>query len=261
MSPGQEVDTLLQAARQSGALSSASLHALTVTDIGAMIQAGLGMPVDEVSASEVVLVTMMVDDSGSISACHNTQHVRDGHNLVLEALQHSGQHDSLLVHTRYLNGTVLFPYCPVPQAVLLDSHNYRPHLGTPLYDQTVVLLGTVLAKAQAFADSGVPVRTVTLLITDGADESSQRATARTVATLAADMQQSEMHILAAMGIDNGSTDFRQVFHEMGIADPWILTPGNQATEIRHAFRMFSQSAVALSQGGGHGRHLGGFGTP
>ena len=156
---------------------------------------------------------------------------------------------------------MLFPYCPVTQAVLLDTTNYCPDLGTPLYDQTVVLLGTVLAKTQAFAASGVPVRSVTLLITDGADESSRRATAPTVATLVGDMQQSEMHIVAAMGIDNGSTDFRQVFHKMGLAAPWILTPGSGATDIRQAFRMFSQSAVAASQGSGHFRQLGGFGTP
>src|SRR5262250_2064121 len=81
----------------------------------------------------------------------------------------------------------------------------------PLYDQTVVLLGTVLAKAQEFADNGVPVRTVTLIITDGADEHSRRATAQTVATLVQDMQQAETHIVAAMGIEDGSTDFRRVF--------------------------------------------------
>jgi hypothetical protein len=42
------------------------MQALTIADIGAMIQAGLGTPVDDVTASEAVLVTMMPDDSGSI---------------------------------------------------------------------------------------------------------------------------------------------------------------------------------------------------
>ena len=245
-----DVNSLFQAAQSSGALSTASMQALTIADIGAMIQAGLGTPVDDVTASEAVLVTMMPDDSGSIRFAGNARVVRDGHNLVLDALQHSHQRDSILAHTRFLNGHVLFPYCPIMQTVRLDQHNYDPALGTPLYDQTVVLLGTVLAKAQEFADNGVPVRTVTLIITDGADEHSQRATAQT-------------HIVAAMGIADGSTDFRRVFREMGIEDQWILTPGNDVSQIRRAFQVFSQSAVRVSQSVTHFGQavLGGFGAP
>jgi hypothetical protein len=62
------------------------------------------------------------------------------------------------------------------------------------------------------------------------------------------MQRSESHIVAALGINDGSTNFRQVFQEMGITDEWILTPGNSASEIRAAFQVFSQSAVRVSQG-------------
>lgn len=263
MSTETEVQTLLQSAQDSGALSPAAMHALTIADVGAMIQAGLGTPVDDVLASEAVLVTMMPDDSGSISHANNAQVVRDGHNLVLDALHQTQQRDSILAHTRFLNGHVLFPYCALPHTVRLDAQNYHPALGTPLYDQTVVLLGTVLAKAQAFADNGVPVRTVTLLITDGADLHSQRATAQTVAALVRDLRQAETHIIAAMGIDDGSTDFRQVFQDMGLDAQWILTPGNNAAQIRRAFQMFSQSAVRVSQSAAHFGHavLGGFGAP
>jgi hypothetical protein len=78
-----------------------------------------------------------------------------------------------------------------------------------------------------------------------------------------DMLRQEKHIIAAMGIDDGHTDFRQVFREMGIQDRWILTPGNSDQEIRRAFQTFSQSAVKASQGAGHFSRaaLGGFGAP
>src|SRR5437899_209834 len=83
--------------------------------------------------------------------------------------------------------------------------------GTPLYQQSVALLGTVLAKSQEFADAGVPVRTVTLIITDGADECSGGVGAGDVAALVRDLQRAESHIVAAMGIDDGGhTDFRRV---------------------------------------------------
>jgi hypothetical protein len=107
----------------------------------------------------------------------------------------------------------------------------------------------VLAKTQELADSGVPVRTVTLILTDGADQGSTRATAAHVRTIVRDMAAAETHIVAAMGIDDGQTPFRDVFRSMGIEDRWILTPGSDASEIRRAFLVFSQSAVRASQGG------------
>jgi hypothetical protein len=240
------------------------MQALNVIDIGAQIQAGLGTPVDDVMASEVVLVTIMPDDSGSIRFAGNSAVVRAGHNTVLDALVASPQRDQMLVHNRYLNGRVLYPYCPVTQAIRMDHQNYDPNQGTPLYEQTVVLLGTVLAKTQEFAENGVPVRSVTLIISDGADEHSQRTVAQDVQVIVADMLRSENHIIAAMGIDDGGhTDFRKVFRSMGIRNEWILTPGNSQKEIRQAFALFSQSAIRASQSADNFSQtaLGGFGTP
>lgn len=243
------VNQLFQAAEDDGTLSPAARAVLDVPDLGAQIQAGLGVTVDDVESSEVVLVTLMPDDSGSIRFAGNAGVVRDGHNLVLDALAASKQRDSILSHTRYLNGKVLQPYCLVSQAARMTPANYDPCLGTPLYDQAVLILGTVLAKAQEFAAAGVPVRTVTLFITDGADEGSRRAKAADVHKVVRDMSAGEGHIVAAMGIDDGHTRFRDVFRAMGIEDRWILTPRNDATEIRRAFQLFSQSAVRASQGG------------
>lgn len=245
-----DVRKLFEAAEEEGALSPEAVAALGVMDLGALIQAGLGVGVDDVSASEVVLVTIMPDDSGSIRFSGSAGAVREGHNIAVEALAASKQRDAILAHTRYLNGFVLYPYRPVAQAERMTAKNYDPGLGTPLYDQTVVLLGTVIAKAQEFAQSGVPVRSVTLIITDGADESSTRAKASDVRAIVRDMLASEQHIVAAMGIDDGRTPFRDVFRAMGIEDRWILTPKSDAAEIRRAFRMFSQSAVRASQHAG-----------
>src|SRR5690348_3640607 len=156
-----KVKKLLAEAHGAGALSAKSLATLDVVDVGAQIQAGLGVTIDDVAASEVVLLTMMPDDSQSIAAANNVDAVRDGHNLVLEALAKSKQSGEVLAHTRYLNGSVLFPYVELAHAHKMTKANYDPRLGTPLYDQTVVLLGTVIAKAQELAQAGIAVRTVT----------------------------------------------------------------------------------------------------
>src|SRR5689334_11876173 len=193
-----DITRLFLAAEEEGTLSPEALSALAAADLGAQIQAGLGVGVDDVSASEVVLVTIMPDDSGSIRFAGNADVVREGHNAVVEALAASKQKDGILAHTRYLNGFVLYPYRAVAQAVRMTRKNYDPALGTPLYDQTVVLLGTVIAKTQEFAESGVSVRSVTLLITDGADEGSQKAKAGDVRAIVRDMLASEQHIVAAM---------------------------------------------------------------
>lgn len=245
----QNVNELFQNAQDEGNLSQQAANALTVVDIGAEIQAALGLGVNDmlVQASEIVLVTTMPDDSGSIRFAGNAQLVRDGHNMVIDALLASKQRDNILAHNRYLNGQILYPYVPLNQAVMMDNSNYNPSMGTPLYDQTVLLLGTVIAKTQEFSDNGVPVRTVNLIITDGADEHSTRATPQMVKAIVDDMLRTENHIIAAMGIDDGYTNFRQVFQEMGVRDEWILTPANTEAEIRKAFQVFSQSAVQASQ--------------
>jgi hypothetical protein len=250
-----KVKKLLEDAHDQGALSAKALATLDVVDVGAQIQAGLGCTIDDVAASEVVLLTMMPDDSQSIAQAGNTDAVRDGHNFVIDALKQSKQSGEVLAHTRYLNGWVLSPYTALDNAAAMTAANYNPRLGTPLYDQTAVVLGTVIAKAQELAQAGIAVRTVTLIITDGGDYGSTRCKPADVKAIVDDMLAQESHIVAAMGISDGSTDFRTVFRSMGIPDRWILTPGNSASEIRRAFAVFSQSAVRASQGG---VQLGGF---
>jgi hypothetical protein len=241
------VQRLFQAAADEGNLSQEVLTQLSIPDLGAQIQAGLGVSPDDVPASEVVLVTQMPDDSGSIQHGNNARLVCEGHNLVLDALLASKQRDSILAHTRYLNGSILFPYRPIAQAVRMDKNNYDPNLSTPLYDQTMVLLGTVLAKSQELAQAGVQARTVTLILTDGGDCVSTRFRAKDVKRLVRDMLKMETHVVCAMGLADGTTHFRDVFREMGIEDRWILTPGTTAAEVRKAFAIFSQSAVRASQ--------------
>lgn len=259
------INNLFQQAREEGTISAKALQALTVADVGAQIQSGLGgVKIDDIQASEVVLVTMLIDDSGSIRFGSNAQAVRDGHNLVLDAITASKQQNNILAHTRYLNGFVLYPYVLIEQAARMNQGNYDPGGGTPLYDQSVVLLGTVLAKTkQEFTDFGVAVRTMTLIITDGQDAGSIHSKASNVAAIVKDMLKEEIHIVAAMGIEDGQTDFKEVFKEMGIRDEWILIPGNTPSEIRKVFQVFSQTAIRASQSaaGFKTAAAGGFGAP
>lgn len=120
-----------------------------------------------------------------------------------------------------------------------------------------------MAKSQEFSNNGVPVRTVSCIITDGEDAHSRQANAAMVKKLVEDMLATENHIIAAIGIGSRKGFFEQIFREMGIRDEWILTPGNTTHEIRDAFRMVSQVSKQASQNAQSFSQtaLGGFGTP
>jgi len=243
----QNVNELLGAAQQQGVLSGQSASALAVANIGAQIQGALGMPAEDIDASEVVLVSLLIDDSGSIRFKQNSQVVRDGHNTVVDALKGAKLANDVMIHCRYLNGTVLYPYGLLDNAAEMNSGNYNPNGGTPLYDQTLVLLGAVVAKSQEFMNQGVPVRTVSCIITDGADEHSS-SEADDVKKVVDDMLVQETHIVCGLGIPGiDYVDYSQVFRDMGIRDEWILTPSDDPKKIREAFQTVSDSAVAVSQ--------------
>lgn len=257
--------SLLQGAANDGMLGGASMMAFQVPNLGAQIQAGLGICVDDVEASEVFLLTLLVDDSGSIRFGQNAQAVRDGVNTVYQALSESKSAAEILSSCRYLNGQVLDAYTPIDTATHLDSKNYNPNGGTPLYDESVVTLGTVVAKTHEFENAGVPVRTVTVIVTDGADAGSRAQTPGTVKSIVQDMLRAENHLVFFVGIDDSYTDFRQVADSMGIPKEFVLTPGNSPSEIRAAMMVVSRSVVRASQGGAGfsqtaGSGLGGFGA-
>jgi len=241
--------SLLQGAAADGLLGAGSMMAFQVPNLGAQIQAGLGISVDDVEASEVFLLAQLVDDSGSIRFGSNAQGIRDGVNLVYESLEDSKTSGDVLTSCRYLNGTVLDAYTPLSSATRLDTKNYDPYGGTPLYDESVVTLGTVVAKAQEFEDAGVPVRTVTVILTDGADAGSRSQTPDSVKAIVEDMIRAENHLVFFVGVDDGYTDFRAVAASMGIPPEFVLTPGNSPSEIRAAMRVVSRSVVRASQGG------------
>lgn len=259
-----KAQSLFQSALAEGAVSKGTLSAINIRDIGEEINNALGVSVDDVSASEVTLFTILVDDSGSIRfVSGNTEAVREGYNLVVDSLAKTKQKDGILAMCMYMNNGLLYPYVLIDKAIRMDNSNYNPMGGTPLYRKTVEVLAAVLAKTQEFQDNGIPCRSITAIITDGHDEDWGGKLASDVKKIVADMLRNENHIIAGVGIDDGHTDFNDVFSEMGIRSEWILTPKNSPSEIRKAFGMLSQSAVRASQAGKSFSQtaMGGFATP
>jgi len=241
------VEDLFKSALADGALSASALKALQVANYGAAIQANLGIIPGDVKASEVVLVSLLLDDSGSIEDAGNTGAMKDGVNGILDALAGAKKRDDVLVYIELLNKGLVQPYVLLADSVRLTGKNYKPYGQTPLFAKSVVFLGTVIAKAQEFALTGVPCRTISLIATDGANNVSG-VPASDVAAIAKDMVSRELHIVMGYGISDGFTDFLRVFTEMGLKKNSILTSANDPKEVRQKLQLFSQSAVRASQG-------------
>lgn len=252
--------TLLDTIKRAGVLSEASMQALKKVNPSKL---ALGSPVNQYKEENVLLVATLIDDSGSLGVAvekdpkterlvsrsasyddpkSNAEAVRIGHNAVIQALLECENPSAIWFHTRYLNGYQLNPWNSLDQASRMDRNNYKDRGGTPLYDETVAILGSTIAKLQDFRNNWVTVRTATLLVTDGDDRDSRLQTPAAVKSIVTDLYNMGIHIIAAMGIYDGKTDFKKVFIEMGIRENLILTPGSTPDEIRKAFGLFGQMA-------------------
>jgi len=258
MSKTANIGDLLGNANSTGDLTNAALEVLNTEDVGEQIMNGFGMSADDYSASEVVIVAILTDDSGSIEAAGNTGTIIDGHNKIIDDLLVSKNKKNILFHSALLNGKIISDFGLIESATRLSRKNYDPVHGTPLYDNSVVFLGRVLAKAQEFKDNGISVRTIILIVSDGKDLHSVRNKPSDCKKVVKSMQAQECHLVFGMGIDDKETDFNEVFRSMGIDDKYILTPENEGKEIRAAFGLFSQSAVKASQSAKEFSKLAGF---
>jgi hypothetical protein len=240
---GQQIErasSLLERLYGSGALSQGSANTLLETGTAvANIDRALG---DASIASDLLLATLLVDDSPSIAP--NIKEIHDGHSKMLEALAPDRAGTDVLVHTRALNYSIFSRYQALDKAARLTDDNFnrqtlRP--GTPLYSQSVLALGAVLAKAQAEEDRGAQVRTFTLIISDGEDNQSGSISASNVRFLVTDMLGfSTNHIVAGMGV-GGQTDFRRVFRSMGVPERWIFDVGTNADDLRAVFQKIARA--------------------
>ncbi|HET7060198.1 MAG TPA: hypothetical protein VFH99_02685 [Candidatus Saccharimonadales bacterium] len=238
---------LLQQAYASGELSEESSQALIAAgDVGREVGYALG---GGGHGDELLLVTILADDSGSISVIPGgAEAVRQGHNHCLDALD-TEQGAEALVHTRYLNAGSLSPYRGLATATRLSAENFNPVAGhTPLYRQSVLTLGAVMAKVQEQKAEGRLVRAFTLIITDGGDNASGQVSAQHVNFLVRDMLDfSDDYIVAGMGIGQRAT-FQPIFRAMGIPEGWILTADALPEEISKLFRKIAQSLQLAASG-------------
>jgi uncharacterized protein YegL len=250
-----------------GALGAGTISNQTSTlltgHLGQVVVAGAaGMDSEDIEASDITLITVLLDASSSIAGRSLEQAVRDGQNQLLEAFRKSNESDSILLAQWIFNHeeTVLHAYLPLEDAVALDKSNYQSRGTTRLYDTWCDALASNVAYAQQLRDSGTPCRSVVVVITDGEDVGSSRRAAD-CAKISRDLLASEQFVLAFVGVGNDA-DFKGVAKSMGVPDGCVEVLKNAtASTLRRAFQMVSQSAIRASQGLVQPGHQAGFFAP
>jgi uncharacterized protein YegL len=243
------LQSLLTSAASAGTISAATSHYLT-GNLGAVVIAGAaGKDAEDITASDVTLVTLLVDASSSIHDRGLEDAVREGQNLLVEALSDTREKEAILMALWTFNDElrVVHSYVGLDDVTRLDASSYRALGCTRLYDTWCDALTANVAYAEQLRSSGTPCKSVVVIITDGEDVGSKRRAAD-CARLSRDLLASEQFTLAFVGVGT-AVDFAQVAREMGVPDGCVAVQA-QATPaaIRKVFRMVSQSAIRASQG-------------
>lgn len=244
------LQALFTRAGNQGTLSAQS-QTILAGDLGKMVVAGAaGIDAEDIQASDVTLITLVIDASSSIGSRGLERAVCDGQRLLLDAFAGAKEKDAVLVAlwTFQSDATVVHSYVPVDDATRLEpGQSYVLGGTTHLYDTFIDASAANVAYAQQLRDAGTPVRSIVVVITDGEDVGSRRP-ARACKRLADDLLKSEQFVLAFVGV-GGDVDFHQVARSMGFPDGCIMVQKDATpTGIRAAFQMVSRSAIRASQG-------------
>ncbi len=186
----------------------------------------------QIRAKEILLVLLLLDDSGSIKDSGNTQAVIDGYNGFVEALKTAPS--EVRVKTMFLNNKRDIPFQHPKEVQLLTRQTYRPTEQTPLFLRSTQALDSIIKEAQDLVREGMTVRTMTFIFTDGGDNQSNGINASHVKIMADVMLTTGTHVIGGCAVNDGRTNFWQVFASMGIPEQWVKVLKNDASEIRES---------------------------
>ncbi len=249
MTTKNDVLDLLNSAVKNGVLSTGT-QSLLSGNLGQIVVAGAaGTDMENIDATDVTLVTLLVDASSSIHDAGLASAVREGHKQLLEAFEKSRERNAILVSTWLFSDElrILHSYVPIEDAIALNLSNYQPHGCTILHDAWCDALTANVAYAEKLRAFGTPCRSVAVVITDGADCGSKRS-AQNCMKLSQELLKTEQFVLAFVGVGN-EQHFRGIATSMGVpAGNVQVETEARSSNVRRIFHMVSQSAIKVSQG-------------
>jgi hypothetical protein len=243
------VALLLGNAAQAGTITAQTQTMLSGSLDAVVVAGAAGMDVENIVATDVTLVTVLIDSSTSIHTASLEQAIREGQNALVDAFKGSRENDSVLLALWTFSDEirVVHSYVAIDDATRLDANNYAGVGGTHLYDTWCDALAANVAYAQRLRTSGTPCKSVVVVITDGEDTGSRRR-ARDCARISQDLLASEQFVLAFVGVGSEAA-FAPIAKQMGIPSGCVaVQPQATPSALRAVFRMVSQSAIRASRG-------------
>lgn len=220
----------------------------------------LGTPTSEMDDNPL-FVTVLVDNSTSMDQINGSGSMETNadtackcQNNTIDGLLKSEHPERVYFSTQILNSfdgnpehVVVDPYHPLASAVRLNRENFRTAGATPLYKRTVEVLSAAHYQTRQAIDDWKNPRTATLIISDGADYDPHGDSGHQTSECAELVKNlldspTKRHIVAAIGIDDGHTDFKATFIGMGIPEQWILTSDATPEAIAKAVGLFTKAA-------------------
>ena len=251
-----DLDDLFQGAQDDG-LTDNTLDLVVSNLNGPTMMQTVGVGLDDIASSEVTLAMNVIDMSGSMTS-HAKNLTRAYNDDYLSAMRASPVADDILVSTILFDDQVelLHGYVSLDDAQVLTPAVYKPRGATALYDAIAGGLTNMVLYAQQLRQSGIAVRCIVLVYTDGEDNSSKQR-AKDIKKTVEELYKQEIYTFALigfttaaqrpLGFNNAKNDpVRRMADELGFID--AMTAGLSPAELRHIFRMASMSTVQVSQG-------------
>ena len=250
------LDDLFLSAQDDG-LTADTLDLVVSNLNGPTMMGPVGVPLDQLATNEVTLAMNIIDMSGSMSP-HAADLMTAYNDHYLAAMLGSTAVDDILVSTILFNSdvTLLHGYVNLADAPRLTPQEFQPYGATALYDAVAGGLTNMVLYAQQLRQSGVMVRCIVMVYSDGDDNSSKQR-AGDIKRTAQELLKQEIYTLAFVGFVTGQTQMgfrtgkqpdpvRQMADGIGFTE--ALRAGLNASELRRIFHMASQSTVQVSQG-------------
>lgn len=242
------LDDLFRSARDDG-LSDDTMDLVVSNLNGPTMMSAVGAPLNALVSNEVTLAMNVIDMSGSMQPfAADLISAYNDHYLAAMALSPAA--DDILVSTIFFEDQVqLFHgYLSLQDAPRLSDRVYRPGATTALYDAVAAGLTNMVLYAQQLRQSGIMVRCLVLVYSDGQDNASSQPAAR-VRRAVRELLKHEIYTLAYVGFRSGGLseqELRQMADAIGF--PEILTSNLGRGELQRIFRMASLSTISVSRG-------------
>lgn len=204
--------------------------------------------VDDVMASEVILITLCIDKSGSVSSY--AKELSDCVNGYVSEMKNSHHAPKILVQLIEFDSNVdiIHGYKPISE---MGSINIKAGSCTALYDAVLVAMKNSLSyQTKLQDDAGLDCKNIVFIVTDGGDNNSNSRPEESKAIIDQIIREEKnfnsfCSIIVGVGESNRSC-FEKAQKEMGIQNLKVIS--DSAKAIRDVIGMLSASTSSAAAG-------------